>query len=572
MSSIDKPSGSEESRPEQTRRAEERPFPGQRADRPRPEPRPTDDRSPAELRREMRAYATPRDYAEAKEREKEAAARQSAAKETSAGTAREGTAGSGGAAEREAAGARGTAGRAGDAATGSAALPRGGVWPREGAGARGGTWPREGGWPREDGRGGGADTAGGRGFDNVRRLFPGQRYDRPKPEPREVDNRSPAELRREMRAYATPRDYAEAKEREKEAAARQSAAKETSAGTAREGASGWASAAERDRAAERDSATDRERDGAGDRERDGAGTRAQAEGQEPRRDAATERRPGEAAAEAGALQAAEGAAGRDTAEQEAADRDTTGWDRAPEAGPGAADRTGPDGAYGPPDRRDPGAGVLTEAASQGEVGRDTASRDAVRETATGPRADDARDYGDWPEPDGTPGRDRPRSPDERAPEAIAQRERAGAIRTDASTDEAAELRKRIAQQDAEIAGLKDGMAKILAKLDKLETGKPEELERGDQPSAAIGRNEREETSPEKEAVTRAKTERRWRLPSDAANNVLGTITAGAVTDLTYHFSGLSPEVAGVGATGVTAVAGGIAWWRERKKRKHDGDH
>lgn len=65
--SIGKPSHSGDSRPDQPQQPGHRPFPGQ-GDRPRPEPPPADNRSPAQLRRD-RESMTPREYAAIKEKE-----------------------------------------------------------------------------------------------------------------------------------------------------------------------------------------------------------------------------------------------------------------------------------------------------------------------------------------------------------------------------------------------------------------------------------------------------------------------------------------------------------------------
>jgi hypothetical protein len=74
--SIDKPSGSGDTQPDQPQRPEHKPFPGQ-PDRLRPAPPPpADNRTAGQLRAERAQYTSVREYAQAKETEKAAAARE----------------------------------------------------------------------------------------------------------------------------------------------------------------------------------------------------------------------------------------------------------------------------------------------------------------------------------------------------------------------------------------------------------------------------------------------------------------------------------------------------------------
>jgi hypothetical protein len=59
---------------------------------------------------------------------------------------------------------------------------------------------------------------------------------------------------------------------------------------------------------------------------------------------------------------------------------------------------------------------------------------------------------------------------------------------------------------------------------------------------------------------------------DAINNVISVAVGGTITDPAYHLRDLSPESAGIAATGVALGAGMIAVWRERRKAKDDADH
>lgn len=77
---------------------------------------------------------------------------------------------------------------------------------------------------------------------------------------------------------------------------------------------------------------------------------------------------------------------------------------------------------------------------------------------------------------------------------------------------------------------------------------------------------------EAERAESKEAEHTWCLPTDAVNNVISIAAGGSVTELAYHVSSLSPEVAGVGAYAASLGAGIIAVLRERRKAKDDADH
>jgi hypothetical protein len=77
---------------------------------------------------------------------------------------------------------------------------------------------------------------------------------------------------------------------------------------------------------------------------------------------------------------------------------------------------------------------------------------------------------------------------------------------------------------------------------------------------------------DRDAVSRPEPRDRRHLPSDTANNLIATAAGAGIMDLAYHVRQLSPERAGIAAAGLMVISGGIAWWRERRKEKSDGNH
>jgi antitoxin (DNA-binding transcriptional repressor) of toxin-antitoxin stability system len=128
-------------------------------------------------------------------------------------------------------------------------------------------------------------------------------------------------------------------------------------------------------------------------------------------------------------------------------------------------------------------------------------------------------------------------------------------------DQNAERERKDAARDAKIAELETGLGEL---HEKREDDRSEE-----QPAARIADRGRADPG---EDVERAESSDRWRLPSDAVNNVISVLAGGAITDVAYHFRELSPEVAGIGATGVAAIVGFVAVWREHRRAKKDADH
>jgi hypothetical protein len=186
--SIDKPPGSGSTQPDQPQRPGHKPFPGQ-PDRPQAAPPPpTDNRTADQLRAERAQYTSVREYAQAKETEKTAAA----GKTEATGTGPPGTA-------PHSAPARGDSG---------------------------GQHPAT---PQDRGPGARQEPPTSRRADALTRTdaprhrpFPGQ-PDRPQAAPPPpADNRTADQLRAERAQYTSVREYAQAKETEKTAAAHES--------------------------------------------------------------------------------------------------------------------------------------------------------------------------------------------------------------------------------------------------------------------------------------------------------------------------------------------------------------
>jgi hypothetical protein len=123
------------------------------------------------------------------------------------------------------------------------------------------------------------------------------------------------------------------------------------------------------------------------------------------------------------------------------------------------------------------------------------------------------------------------------------------------------LWKKVANQDRQLAELKAGFDE-LRKEHQLHAS-------AQQPSAEIGA--RAGGGPV-ERGHRAQPERRWHLPTDAANNLLALAAGGAVTTAAEYVPHVSPAYAGMGATGLAIGAGTVAWWREHRKGRNDAGH
>jgi uncharacterized coiled-coil protein SlyX len=153
---------------------------------------------------------------------------------------------------------------------------------------------------------------------------------------------------------------------------------------------------------------------------------------------------------------------------------------------------------------------------------------------------------------------------------------------DAQQEKNAGLERKNAEQDKQIADLKDTNAALWKKVAELDkkldalTARPggvhmehENHSEAKQPSTEIG--DRVGGGAD-DRGNRAKPERRWHLPSDTANNLLALSAGGAVTTAADYIPHISPTSAGMGATGLAIGAGAVAWWREHRKAKNDAGH
>jgi hypothetical protein len=124
--------------------------------------------------------------------------------------------------------------------------------------------------------------------------------------------------------------------------------------------------------------------------------------------------------------------------------------------------------------------------------------------------------------------------------------------------------KTIAEQDKRIDRLQADLGRITVAVSELRKKQDEP-----RPSADIAERA---GGGEAERTEWGEGQHKRRLPSDAVNNVISIATGSAVTEFAYHVRDLSPESAGVAASGIALGAGMIAVWRERRKAKDDADH
>lgn len=137
--------------------------------------------------------------------------------------------------------------------------------------------------------------------------------------------------------------------------------------------------------------------------------------------------------------------------------------------------------------------------------------------------------------------------------------------------------RQLAAQDVKLAAQAKTIAEQGGRIDRLEayvgqiTTAVRELRQQDEsrPSADIAVRTR---GGEAERAEWKEPQHKRRMPTDAVNNVISVAAGGTIADLAYHLRDLSPESAGVAATGVALGAGMIAVWRERRKAKDDADH
>ena len=135
--------------------------------------------------------------------------------------------------------------------------------------------------------------------------------------------------------------------------------------------------------------------------------------------------------------------------------------------------------------------------------------------------------------------------------------------------------QRLATQDAKLAAQARTIAEQDERVERLEayvgriTESVQELRQTHveaQPSAEIAGRAK---GGEAEQVEWDEPQHRRRLPTDDWNDLISAVGGGVITDLAYHLHDLSPEVAGIGASGLAVGAGLVAIWREHRKANDD---
>lgn len=148
------------------------------------------------------------------------------------------------------------------------------------------------------------------------------------------------------------------------------------------------------------------------------------------------------------------------------------------------------------------------------------------------------------------------------------------LRTQAIADRAemAEQRKVIAAQDTRFDRLEAYVGQMTTAIRELR--QPDgDADLSNEDAGLSNKLANRAKGGEAERAESKEPEHKWRrLPTDAVNNVISVTAGGTMTELAYHVSSLSPEVAGLGAFGASLGAGIVAVMRERRRARDDADH